>query len=1036
MNSLKSFRFLRQIPLCLFLLISATTALHAQRITVNDPKAAPVIVESVAISTEVTGRIAVTTFDLVFRNPNNRVLEGSFEFPLLNGQKVVGFALDLNGQLREAVPVEKDRGRVVFEEIVRRGVDPALLEQTAGNNYRARIYPIPAQGTRRVAITYQEDLALTGADPVFRLALNFPAPLEKFHLSVHLPSGDANLAKARTTLALELPAWQEKKLLEVDRTRFAAHGIFELELPRTAHPQVLTERRGDHDYFYAEVPVGTAKPAARPIPSVVGLLWDASGSGRERDHGRELALLDAWFSTVREVGVKLVVFRDHAAAPVAFQVKNGDWAKLRSELKNMTYDGATSFDGLTDDATVGEWLMFSDGLVNYGVSQSAATLPLRAPVHTVLAGPRANPALLQGIAQRQAGEFVNLLSLTPAESARRLRSESLRVLKIDHDPEQVAQVFPDLNSPVNDGMLVITGILKMPSSTIRLSIGHNAADAQEIEVPVHSGANPSRLAARAWAATKIANLETDFAANREDIRRTSQEFGIVTADTSLIVLETLQDYLRYDIAPPEELRADWEASRWSTTQTRLKEQDAHLELIARLFAEKAMWWKTQFSQEKSPAVEFTAAAGANSAPAPQPTATSHPSDVSEPARHRTIRSELPESEGEEVVVLSPFEVTAEAESGYMASNSLAGSRMRTDFGDVGSAATINSDQYLEEADASDDQELLQYTTSTETAGVQGNFAGNPEGKNRTHNSTNIALRHWEPKAGYLDRLRRASPEKAYSIYLEERSDHALQPGFFLDVAEFFFSGKEPEVALQVLSNLAELQLDDSALLRVLAHRLVQARHPELALPLFERVLALRPEEPQSRRDLALVCSVLKQPQRAVDLLWEIVSKTWDSRFPEIEMIALGELNAIVATCGEKLDLSRIDSRFLQNHPVGLRVILTWDTNDCDIDLWVNDPNGEQAIYNHPRTTQGGRMSRDFTGGYGPEEFLLRNPKPGKYTVQINYFGDRRQTAIGPVTAQIRLITGFGTNAQSEKLLTMRLSEEKENLEVGEFVIGE
>ena len=118
------------------------------------------------------------------------------------------------------------------------------------------------------------------------------------------------------------------------------------------------------------------------------------------------------------------------------------------------------------------------------------------------------------------------------------------------------------------------------------------------------------------------------------------------------------------------------------------------------------------------------------------------------------------------------------------------------------------------------------------------------------------------------------------------------------------------------------------------------------------------------------------------------------------------------------------------------MILTWDTNDCDIDLWVNDPNGEQAIYNHPRTTQGGRMSRDFTGGYGPEEFLLRNPKPGKYTVQINYFGDRRQTAIGPVTAQIRLITGFGTNAQSEKLLTMRLSEEKENLEVGEFVIGE
>jgi uncharacterized protein YfaP (DUF2135 family) len=117
------------------------------------------------------------------------------------------------------------------------------------------------------------------------------------------------------------------------------------------------------------------------------------------------------------------------------------------------------------------------------------------------------------------------------------------------------------------------------------------------------------------------------------------------------------------------------------------------------------------------------------------------------------------------------------------------------------------------------------------------------------------------------------------------------------------------------------------------------------------------------------------------------------------------------------------------------VILTWDTDDCDIDLWVDDPNGEQAIYNHPRTFQGGRMSSDFTAGYGPEEFLLRDPKPGKYSVRINYYGDRRQTAIGPVTAQVRLITGFGTPAEKEQRLTLRLSESKETSEVGTIEIG-
>jgi len=204
---------------------------------------------------------------------------------------------------------------------------------------------------------------------------------------------------------------------------------------------------------------------------------------------------------------------------------------------------------------------------------------------------------------------------------------------------------------------------------------------------------------------------------------------------------------------------------------------------------------------------------------------------------------------------------------------------------------------------------------------------------------------------------------------------------------------------------------------------------------FERVLKIRGEEPQSRRDLALALAKLGQHQRAVDLLWEIVSRPWDGRFPEIEMIALEELNAIVATSGQKLDVSKIDPRLLKSMPVGLRVILTWDADNCDIDLWVDDPNGERAMYNHPLTHQGGRMSRDFTGGYGPEVFLVRTPKPGKYTVRINYYGDSRQTALGPVTAQVRLITGFGTPEEKEKLITVRLVDRKESLVIGSIEIG-
>jgi tetratricopeptide (TPR) repeat protein len=979
----------------------AASPLRAQRLELSDPKSAPVVVESLDVTTEVTGRIAVTTFDLVFHNPNPRVLEGTFLFPLLDGQSVVRFALDVNGRLREAVPVEKDRARVVFEEIERRGVDPGLLEQTVGNNYRARVYPLPARGSRRVVIAYQEDVVRATGVPSFRLNLGFEDKLKRFRLALTVFTGGSTPAEVRTTLPLQLPAWREGKFLELERTDFAARGVLELTLPEIARARVLTERRGEKEYFYAEVPAGAIPPRPRHPPRVVGLLWDSSGSGRARDHVREFALLESWFSGLGNVEVRLVNLRDQASAPTRFTVRNGDWDALKTELQHTVYDGATSNLGLTDDPTVEEWLLFSDGLFNYGAAHPAARLPLSGVVHAALAAPSADPAWLRGLAGRHGGEFVNLLETSPADAAARLRLEAVRVLAVSHDPEAAGQVFPEVGTPITDRTLVVTGLLRQAEARLVLKIGHDAKDARELEVTVRSGENPSRLAARAWAAAKIVGLSAEAAANREDIRRTSREFGIVTADTSLLVLENLADYLRYDIVPPEELRAAWELQRRDATQARQKSYDQHLAMVAQFHADQAAWWNRTFPKDRPPAVEkqkMAAEDTGDTVPA-MAVAAMPPSPAADIA---TGSGGLSGSAGEEVVRLSPFAVTAAEDRGFQAANTLAGSRL--------SAIEMRYDAEQEAAKA-----LPAAAESTPAA--------------------SIALQRWAPQAGYLDHLRRVAADQRYATYLEERADHTRQPGFYLDAAEFFFEQRDAEHALRILSNLAELDLDDPALLRVLAHRLVQAGRPDLAAPVFERVLELRPEEPQSRRDLALTCADLKQYQRAVDLLWEVVSQPWDARFPAIELIALCELNAIAATCGQPLNLSQIDPRLRKNLPVGLRAVLTWDADNCDVDLWVVDPNGETAKYDRPLTYQGGRMSKDFTGGYGPEEFLLREPKPGIYQVKINYFGDRRQTAIGPVTVQVRLITDFGLLSQKEQRITVRMVDPKQTLDIGSIEIG-
>ena len=169
------------------------------------------------------------------------------------------------------------------------------------------------------------------------------------------------------------------------------------------------------------------------------------------------------------------------------------------------------------------------------------------------------------------------------------------------------------------------------------------------------------------------------------------------------------------------------------------------------------------------------------------------------------------------------------------------------------------------------------------------------------------------------------------------------------VASLFEEKGLKKEALVILSNLAEMEIEDYRLLRVLANRLRQLEYMDQAISYFEQVLELRPHEPQSYRDLGLAYANNKQYQKSVDALYEIVKKTWNGRFPEIEVIALEEMNQVIAEAhqkGVKLNLAEIDKRFVYEMPVDIRIVLNWDTDNSDMDLWVTDSCGEVCIYSN------------------------------------------------------------------------------------------
>lgn len=103
--------------------------------------------------------LAFTEMRLVFDNPADRVIEGTFSITLPPGASVGRFAMKLGDMWQEGEVVEKQAARRAYEDFLHRKQDPALLEQGPGNEFTARVFPIPARGRKELVISYSQELA-------------------------------------------------------------------------------------------------------------------------------------------------------------------------------------------------------------------------------------------------------------------------------------------------------------------------------------------------------------------------------------------------------------------------------------------------------------------------------------------------------------------------------------------------------------------------------------------------------------------------------------------------------------------------------------------------------------------------------------------------------------------------------------------------------------------------------------------------------------------------------------------------------------
>jgi hypothetical protein len=900
----------------------------------------------------VEGPLAFTEVRLAFDNTENRVREGTFKIALPQGASLGRFAMKIGDAWQEGEVVPRERARRAYEDFLHRKQDPALMERGAGNEFTARVFPIPAHGRKELVVSYAEELVggvpyrfplrglpavgvldvsvVGGTDAAQRIHRENVAPSADFVLAQAPPSSSSALRSGNLVVATirpvaeALPDPVRNVVVLVDTSASRALGL-ESEL-RT----VRAVLNGLGDGSGRGTPVSVAAFDQDVVPVYRG---DAKNFG-DADISRllarralgasnlELALLWARDETRRVGATRVVIVSDGVAT-----AGEDDAAKLAATARSLGDGGAERVDfvavgGLRDDALARRLVTAGlprDGIVvdaNDGASAVARRLELGTRSNVAVAVEGATWSYPTKIDGAQPGDSVLVYAELP-------EGAPLRVRVGDRAP------------------LAITAV---------------AADRPLLE--------------RAWARAKIASLEGE---ERERGKSPELERQIVDLSTghrvlseytALLVLETDADYAAYHI------------DRGGLADV-LTIADGHLAFTKRgVLAHGAVPAQLRAEVDKAGSPE------PKKDDAVQDTRPDdRPSASAAPAAAAAMGAALaPAAEMDQMVSLGTIgHGSAGGGAGVAGVARAGGARARGEEGSMG-----NPNPVAPAAPTTADAPRLQALARSEPASA-------PE-------EARI-----DPYTGKFKTVEvRLAQHDARGAYALAGAWQAAEPGDLLALTALGESAEaigDAVAAARAYGSIVDLFPARADLRRFAGERLerLDGKAPlDLAIDTFDKARRDRPDHPESHRLAAFARVRRGDYAGAFDVMLAGLARRYpEGRFPGVDRILREDLGLIAAAWmkaepGRTTDiLARLKSAggTIEDRP-SLRFVLNWETDANDVDFHIRDARGGHAFFSSPRLASGGELYADVTTGYGPECFAIRSSRAdraGPYALSAHYY---------------------------------------------------
>lgn len=543
-------------------------------------EALPLQIQRQSVSVVMRDELAETKVEQVFFNPSSRDVEGYYWFTIPEGSQLVSFALETDGQLIEGEVVERKKAARTYEETIAKANDPALLEWIDEHTVRARIFPVPALGSRRVVARYQQ--LLTESDGKLRYSYPLAGPgkkqtasIEDFALTVDL----GELAKDYDIATLaEARIEEDGKKVTMRRSGYTPRADFQLELsqrPDTERPPLrlsMLDPGGDQaGYVMVRYsPDIDFDEIATPQGQVV-VVVDTSAAGDPAEYQTRLAVAEAFLRSLSagdEFAVVSADVRAEVLYPETGLAKAGpDTVSAALErLAEHGTGGATDLGAIFEEA-LGRVhglqqpavVYIGDGMATSGERAGDALAERlrrsmtgsRARLFTVGVGQEVDEALLHALARIGGGSHLRVQSPEQAivralELSGALKTPTITDLELDLG-EGLDDVFISTTGKLSRGQeLVILARThhELPKEvTVRGRLGGEAFEKRHALERTRGVLG--QVVPRLWAAAYIERLLGDSRgpeAVRGKVLSLGLEYGLMSPYTSILALESEQAY--------------------------------------------------------------------------------------------------------------------------------------------------------------------------------------------------------------------------------------------------------------------------------------------------------------------------------------------------------------------------------------------------------------------------------------------------------------------------------------------------------------